>query len=99
MLAVFDAVRHADTSFAYAANGCGAVVRVRRPNQQPAGPERTMAYDSTYRFVTTETSEAPDAQTAPLVKYYGGRGKLKSIDGMADIAEVTRQIEGLLKGV
>ena len=38
-------------------------------------------------------------QTAPLVQYYGGRGKLKTIDGMADIAEVTRQIEAVLKGV
>ena len=38
-------------------------------------------------------------QTAPLVQYYGGRGTLKTIDGMADIAEVTRQIEGVLKGV
>jgi adenylate kinase len=38
-------------------------------------------------------------QTAPLVQYYGGTGKLKTIDGMADIAEVTRQIEGLLQGV
>jgi adenylate kinase len=38
-------------------------------------------------------------QTAPLVQYYGGRGTLKSIDGMADIMEVTRQIEGVLKGV
>ena len=38
-------------------------------------------------------------QTAPLVAYYGGSGKLKTIDGMADIAEVTRQIEGVLKGV
>ena len=38
-------------------------------------------------------------QTAPLVQYYGGTGKLKTIDGMADIAEVTRQIEGVLKGV
>jgi len=38
-------------------------------------------------------------QTAPLVQYYGGTGKLKTIDGMADIAEVTRHIEGLLKGV
>jgi adenylate kinase len=37
-------------------------------------------------------------QTAPLVQYYGGRGTLKSIDGMADILEVTRQIEGVLKG-
>ncbi len=38
-------------------------------------------------------------QTAPLVVYYGGRGKLKTIDGMADIAVVTRQIEDVLKGV
>jgi adenylate kinase len=36
-------------------------------------------------------------QTAPLVHYYGGRGTLKTIDGMADIAEVTRQIETVLK--
>jgi adenylate kinase len=38
-------------------------------------------------------------QTAPLVAYYGGSGKLKTIDGMADIDTVTRQIENLLKGV
>ena len=38
-------------------------------------------------------------QTAPLVQYYGGRGTLKTIDGMADITQVTRQIEGVLKGV
>lgn len=36
-------------------------------------------------------------QTAPLVQYYGARGTLKTIDGMADIMEVTRQIEGVLK--
>jgi len=38
-------------------------------------------------------------QTAPLVEYYGSRGTLKTIDGMADIAEVTRQIETVLNGV
>ena len=38
-------------------------------------------------------------QTAPLVQYYGGTGKLKTIDGMAEITQVTRQIEGVLKGV
>ncbi len=37
-------------------------------------------------------------QTAPLVQYYGGRGMLKVIDGMADITDVTRQIEGVLNG-
>ena len=38
-------------------------------------------------------------QTAPLVEYYGGRGTLKTIDGMAGIADVTRQIENVLRRV
>jgi adenylate kinase len=35
-------------------------------------------------------------QTAPLVSYYAKRGKLKQIDGMAEIDEVSRQIEEAL---
>lgn len=35
-------------------------------------------------------------QTAPLLPYYEGRGILRRVDGMADIEEVTRQIEGVL---
>lgn len=35
-------------------------------------------------------------QTAPLLPYYEGRGILRQVDGMADIEEVTRQIEGVL---
>lgn len=38
-------------------------------------------------------------QTAPLVSYYGAQGSLKTIDGMADIAVVTRQIEEVLNAV
>jgi len=38
-------------------------------------------------------------QTVPLVAYYGGRGTLKTIDGMAAIDQVTRQIEDVLKSV
>lgn len=38
-------------------------------------------------------------QTAPLVSYYGARGALKTIDGMAEISDVTRQIEQVLNGV
>jgi adenylate kinase len=36
-------------------------------------------------------------QTAPLLPYYEGRGVLRSVDGMADIDEVTRQIEAVVK--
>ena len=32
------------------------------------------------------------AQTAPLLPYYAARGVLRSVDGMADIDEVTRQL-------
>jgi adenylate kinase len=35
-------------------------------------------------------------QTAPLVAYYATRGKLKKVDGMAEIDEVSRQIEEAL---
>ena len=40
--------------------------------------------------------EAYHAQTAPLIAYYQERGKLRSIDGMADIEEVARQLGGAL---
>jgi adenylate kinase len=36
-------------------------------------------------------------QTQPLVAYYERRGALKTIDGLAAISEVTRQIENVLK--
>ena len=36
-------------------------------------------------------------QTAPLVSYYGGRGSLRSVDGMASIPEVSAAIDAILK--
>jgi adenylate kinase len=36
-------------------------------------------------------------KTAPLIGYYYAKGKLKGVDGMADIASVTDQIEALLE--
>lgn len=41
--------------------------------------------------------EAYHRQTAPLLPYYRQKGTLQTVDGMADIGEVTRQIDGLLK--
>lgn len=40
--------------------------------------------------------EAYHRQTAPLLPYYQRKNLLISVDGMADIAEVTRQIETIL---
>jgi adenylate kinase len=38
-------------------------------------------------------------QTAPLIAYYGSRGSLTKVDGMAAIADVNRRIEEVLNGV
>jgi adenylate kinase len=43
--------------------------------------------------------EAYRSQTEPLIAYYRRRGVLRSVDGMAPITEVARQIEGVLANV
>ncbi len=37
--------------------------------------------------------------TAPLLGYYRGQGKLKTLNGMAPIGEVTQEIAGILDGI
>jgi adenylate kinase len=37
------------------------------------------------------------AQTAPLIAFYKGKGNLRSVDGMADIEDVTKQIISVLE--
>ena len=51
--------------------------------------------DDNAETVTARLS-AYHAQTAPLLPYYEARGVLKSVDGMAEIDEVTRQLEAVL---
>ena len=43
--------------------------------------------------------EAYHAQTTPLITYYGERGKLSSVDGLASIDDVEKQIEEVLNGI
>lgn len=43
--------------------------------------------------------EVYNRQTAPLVAYYAGKGSLRTVDGMADIADVSRQIQEVLERV
>ncbi|WP_426958276.1 adenylate kinase [Muricoccus radiodurans] len=42
--------------------------------------------------------DAYHRQTAPLLPYYAAQGKLKHVDGMADMATVSGQIEAVLEG-
>lgn len=43
--------------------------------------------------------EAYNAQTAPILPYYKARGRLFTVDGMADMDEVEAQIETVLRGL
>jgi adenylate kinase len=43
--------------------------------------------------------DAYHKQTAPLLPYYRKRNVLRQVDGMAPIDDVTREIEGILKGL
>ena len=62
---------------------CGSTEFVRRPDDKAETVKARL--------------EAYHAQTAPLLPYYRGRGVLRSVDGMAPIDDVTRQVESLLK--
>ena len=42
--------------------------------------------------------DAYKAQTAPIVPYYEGQGRLKKVDGMAAVNIVTEQIADILDG-
>jgi adenylate kinase len=63
-------------------DACGSAEFTRRADDNPETVKaRLMAY---YK------------ETSPLVGYYFAKGNLKSIDGMAPIGDVTREIERLL---
>lgn len=48
------------------------------------------------RETVTARLEAYYRQTAPILPYYRDSGRLASVDGMADIVEVARQIDAVL---
>ncbi len=59
------------------------------------GTEFKRRADDNAETVTTRLGQYHQ-QTAPILPYYEARGVLKTVDGMADIDEVTRQIEAIL---
>ena len=61
---------------------CGGTEFTRRKDDQPDTVKRRL--------------EAYHEQTAPLLPYYEMRGVLRSVDGMADIDEVTGQINAIV---
>jgi len=65
-------------------DACGGTEFLRRKDDEPeAVRTRLKAYY---------------AQTAPILPYYAGSGRLESVDGMADIEDVTKALFSLLEG-
>ena len=80
--------------------GTGYHDRFQKPQKEGVcdscgGTEFTRRKDDNAETVASRL-KAYHAQTAPLLPYYEEQGTLKSVDGMADIDEVTRQIEAVL---
>ncbi len=59
------------------------------------GTEFKRRADDNAETVTTRLAQYHQ-QTAPILPYYQDHGVLKAVDGMADIDEVSRQIEAIL---
>jgi adenylate kinase len=59
------------------------------------GTEFNRRADDTAETVRARLA-AYNAQTAPILPYYEGKGVLRRVDGMAEIDDVTREIEAVL---
>jgi adenylate kinase len=88
--------------FSCAKCGAGYHDRFKQPRQSGVcdvcqGTEFTRRGDDNEATVRRRL-EAYNAQTAPILPYYEEKGILATVDGMAEIGEVARQIEGVLAG-
>ena len=86
--------------FSCAACGAGYHDRFQRPKVDGVcdtcgGTEFNRRADDNEATVRSRLA-AYREQTAPILPYYEGQGVLRSVDGMADIDEVARQIETVL---
>jgi adenylate kinase len=73
------------TAKAGVCDSCGSTEFVRRADDN--------------RETVAARLEAYHRQTAPIIPHYAAAGLLKVVDGMADIDEVTRQLDRALAGI
>lgn len=86
----------------YACKGCGAgyhdtfkTPAVDGVCDKCGGTDFVRRADDNREAVTNRLAVYRD-QTAPILPYYQAKGVLRQVDGMADIDQVTKQIEALL---
>jgi adenylate kinase len=87
--------------FTCASCGAGYHDRFQRPKVEGVcdvcgGREFTRRADDNRETVAARL-QAYHRQTAPILPYYAAQGKLRSVDGMAAIDEVTRQLVAVLE--
>jgi adenylate kinase len=97
-----DLVERISGRFTCAGCGAGYHDRFKKPKQAGVcdvcrGTEFTRRDDDN-EVTVRRRLEAYHAQTEPILPYYDEKGILASVDGMAEIDEVARQIEGVLAG-
>jgi adenylate kinase len=86
--------------FSCATCGAGYHDSFKRPQQDGVcdacgGKEFVRRADDRAETVAARLA-AYHRQTAPLLPYYGAQGKLRAVDGMAAMDEVSRQISAIL---
>ncbi|MBP0444952.1 adenylate kinase [Roseomonas sp. SSH11] len=88
----------------FTCSSCGTGYHDRfKPTQQPGICDVCGSHDFTRRAddkaeTVAARLDAYHRQTAPLLPYYAAQGKLKQVDGMAEMAIVASQIEAILDG-
>lgn len=101
-LAVDDAEMVARISGRYSCKQCGAGYHdsFKKPHAEgvcdSCGATEFSRREDDRAETVAKRLEAYHASTAPLLPYYAKSGALKSVNGMADIADVTKTIEKLV---
>lgn len=103
-LKVDDAALVARISGRYACAKCGAGYHdeFKKPEKEGVcdscdSTEFTRRKDDNAETVANRLEQFHE-MTAPLLPYYGDKGVLRSVDGMADIADVTSQLQAVIDG-
>jgi adenylate kinase len=87
-----------DAAIEFAVNDKVLVGRVLKRAEQAKAAGQPVRKDDTAE-VFDERLREYYKKTAPLIGYFYARRQLKTVDGMADIDDVTAQIEAILNGV